>query len=168
MIAFSKIALAIVGLTLTTQAAAQITFYENEGFEGRSFTTQRDVRNFERAGFNDRASSVVVRGERWEVCEDARFNGRCVILRRGQYPSLAAMGINDRISSVRGVGRDARFDDDRFAPPPPVAYDYRCRDQERLFQAAVTFVREVVSTPIQRCWVERGQVVQPDRDRPDS
>lgn len=168
----SKITLAVLGLGLVTQAVAQITFYEREGFEGRSFTTQRDVRNFERAGFNDRASSVVVRGERgerWEVCEDTRFEGRCVILRRGQYPSLAAMGINDRVSSVRAVGRNARFDDDRFAPPPPVAYDYRQRDQERLFQAQVTSVRAVVTSPSQqRCWVEREQVVQQERSQPNA
>jgi uncharacterized protein YcfJ len=159
----SKISLAVAGLALVTHAAAQITLYEHDGFEGRSFTTQDAVRNFERAGFNDRASSIIVRGERnerWEVCEDRRFSGHCVILRRGQYPSLAAMGLNDRVSSVRSVGRDAHVDDNRYAPPPPVAYDYRRRDHERLYQAEITSVRAVVGTPTQRCWVDREQVSQ--------
>jgi uncharacterized protein YcfJ len=163
----SKIALAVAGLAMVTQAAAQITFYEREGFEGRTFTTQSQVRNFERAGFNDRASSVVVRSERWEVCEDARFSGRCVVLRRGQYPSLAAMGLNDRVSSVRTVNRNAHIDDGRYAPPPQVAYDYGRRNNERLYQADITSVRAVVGTPAQRCWVEREQVVQQGHNDPN-
>ena len=62
-----RTALAAAGLAVATQAAANITFFEHEGFQGRSFSTQKQVGNFERAGFNDRASSVVVLNERWEV-----------------------------------------------------------------------------------------------------
>ena len=153
------VALATAGIALSTQAAANITFYENEGFRGRTFATDREVRNFERAGFNDRASSVVVSGrDRWEACEDARFEGRCIVLRPGQYGSLAAMGLNDRISSVRIVARDRRVDDDRYAPAPVTAYDYRRRKEERLYEAEVTSARAVVGPPERRCWVEREQV----------
>jgi uncharacterized protein YcfJ len=141
-------------------AAAQITFYEREGFDGRTFTTDRQVGNFERYGFNDRASSVVVAGDRWEVCEDAHFGGRCAVLRPGRYPSLAAMGLNDRISSVRDVSRNARIDDNRYAPAPVAAGDYGRRNDERLYEANVTSVRAVVGPPEQRCWVEREQAVQ--------
>ncbi len=81
MQALSKIALAVAGLVMVTQVAAQVTFYEHDGFAGRSFTTQGRVRNLASAGFNDSASSVVVRSDRWEVCEDVRFKGRCVVLR---------------------------------------------------------------------------------------
>jgi uncharacterized protein YcfJ len=140
--------------------AAQVTFYENEGFGGRSFTTDRPLENFQRENFNDRASSVVVAGSPWEVCEDVRFSGRCVVLRAGQYPSLAAMGLNDRVSSVRAVSGDARIDDQSHAPAPIAAPDYRRRDNERLYEVNVTSVRAVVGTPEQRCWVEREQVVQ--------
>ncbi len=138
----------------------QITFYEHEGFQGRTFTTEAAVAAFGRTGFNDRASSAVVRAERWEVCEDNAYRGRCVVLRRGQYPSLAAMGLNDRISSVRTVSRGADIDDRRYAPPPMVEYDYGRRRNERLYQAEVTSVRAVLGTPEQRCWVEREQVSQ--------
>jgi uncharacterized protein YcfJ len=158
-----KSALAMAGLAVAVQAGAQVTFYEHEGFQGRSFTTQRSVDNFQRFGFNDRASSVVVSRDRWEVCDAVRFAGRCVILRRGQYPSLAAMGLNDRVSSTRNVSPNARVDDGRYAPPPLVAYDYRRRGGERLYQAQVTSVRAVVGTPEQRCWVEREQVMQQGR-----
>lgn len=160
MNAILKNTLAVAGLAITTQAAAQVTIYENEGFGGRSFTTQKRISDFERFGFNDRASSVVVIRDQWEVCVDARFSGRCVVLRPGRYPSLAAMGLNDRISSVRVMSRDARIDDNRYAPAPVAVYDYHRRNNERLYQANVTSVRAVVGPVEQRCWVEREQVVQ--------
>jgi hypothetical protein len=95
----------LAALVVAAHASAQITFYEREGFRGRTFATDKEVRNFERVGFNDRASSVVIDRGRWEVCEDARFRGQCVVLRRGSYDSLRAMGLNNSISSVRPVSR---------------------------------------------------------------
>lgn len=155
-----RTALALATLTLATQAMAQVTFYEHPGFEGRSFTTQRGIGNFERQGFNDRASSVIVSSERWEACEHQNFGGRCVVLRKGNYANLAAMGLDDRVSSVRSIGRNARVSDDRYAPPPVTVYDARRRNNERLYQADVTSVRAVVGPPTQRCWMEKEQVVQ--------
>ena len=76
MHAISRTALAAIGMSIAVQAAAQVTFYERERFGGQSFTTERQIGNLERFGFNDRASSVIVTGERWEVCEDTRFSGR--------------------------------------------------------------------------------------------
>src|SRR5665647_274395 len=116
-----RTALATAGLAIAANAAAQVTVYEREGFDGRSFTTEKQIGNLERNGFNDRASSVVVVGDRWEVCEDARFRGRCVVLRPGRYPSLAAMGLNEQISSVRSVSQNARIDERRYAPAPVAA-----------------------------------------------
>jgi uncharacterized protein YcfJ len=139
---------------------SQVIFYENEGFSGRSFTAERQIENFARFGFNDRASSVVVLGDRWEVCEDAGFSGRCVVLRPGRYASLARMGLNDRASSVRAVGWNTRVEDNRYAPAPAAVYDNRRRNEERLFEANVTSVHAVLGTPEQHCWVEREQVVQ--------
>ncbi|MEK6243992.1 MAG: beta/gamma crystallin-related protein, partial [Pseudomonadota bacterium] len=121
MNAIFKNALAVAGVVFATQAAAQVTFYEEEGFRGRTFTTERQIGNFERFGFNDLASSVEVLGDRWEVCEHAQFEGRCVVLRPGRYPSLASMGLNDRVSSVRAVNTNARIDDNRYAPAPGAA-----------------------------------------------
>ena len=87
---------------------ATITFYENEGFSGRWFSTDRRIANFHRYGFNDRADSVQVRGGRWEVCTAPRFEGRCAVLRRGDYPSLRGAGLEDRISSGRPLQRGAQ------------------------------------------------------------
>ncbi|MEY4564879.1 MAG: hypothetical protein RLZZ618_4156 [Pseudomonadota bacterium] len=143
---------------------SQVTFFENEGFQGRSFTSNEPVPDFRRHGFNDRASSAVVLGDRWEVCDDSRFEGRCTVLRVGRYPSLAAMGLNDRVSSVRAVERDSRVDDGRHAPPPQPVYDSRRRRNERLYEAPVTSVRAVLGQPAQRCWVEQ-EAVTTERSR---
>lgn len=137
---------------------SQVTFYEDEGFQGRTFSADQQIDDFSRTGFNDRASSAVVLGQRWEVCENSRFNGQCMVLNPGRYPSLAAMGINDRISSVRALDWNTRVDDRRYAPAPLPVYDNRRRDEERVFEANVTSVRAVVGPPEQRCWMEREDV----------
>jgi uncharacterized protein YcfJ len=62
------------------------------------------------------------------------------VLRPGRYPSLSAMGLNDRISSVRNVSTNARVDDHRYAPAPMPVYDNRRRKGERVYQADVTAV----------------------------
>ena len=136
----------------------QITFYEGDNFQGRSFNTENEVANFNQFGFNDRASSVVVLGAPWEVCSDSRFGGQCMVLRPGRYPSLATMGMNDRLSSVRGMDPSERIDNRRMAPEPVPVYDSRRRGQERLFDARVSSARAVVGPVEQRCWVERQDV----------
>lgn len=142
------------------QVAAQVTLYSEEGLRGRALVVNDTVENFDRSGFNDRASSVIVERGRWEACEDAYFRGRCVVLRRGQYPSLASLGLNDRVSSVRRVRGNPNYNE-----PPPVpgpTYGFYQRQGERLYEADVVAVREVLGPPEQRCWVERQEVV---RDR---
>ena len=155
-----KLAAAVAATCAAMGASAEVTFYAGEGFHGPSFVADRPVGNFERQGFNDRASSAVVRDGSWEVCEDARFEGRCMVLRPGDYPNLASMGLGNSISSVRPVGRGAAVrTDERYAAAPPPAYDYHRRQGEALFEADVTSVRAVVGPPEQRCWVEQQQVV---------
>jgi uncharacterized protein YcfJ len=158
--------LAAALLLSSLPAAAQITLYNREEFDGRSVTIDSGERNLARENFNDRASSAIVRGGRFEVCSDENFRGRCMVLRPGQYPSLATMGLDNAISSVRAVGRDVTFEERRFAPPPPVAYDYRRREDERLFEADVVAVRAVYGAGGQRCWVERQEVGIDDRNVP--
>ena len=143
----------------------EITFYEQESFGGRSFTTDQALSNFDRADFNDRASSVVVVGGPWEACEDVRFGGRCMILRPGRYPSFASMGLDNHLSSVRAVSADAaRQAEDRYRTAPMPVYDSRPRADERLYEADVLSARAVLGTTGQRCWVERAQVA-PEQSR---
>jgi len=147
---------------LAGQAAAQIIFYEHEGMRGRVFRANGPITSFADYGFNDKASSAVVERGQWEVCVDAFFRGQCVVLRPGQYPSLGAFGMNDRISSVRPVVGTPHY---AYAPPPPAApyYPYYPRHGETLFTADVVAVRAVMGPPEQRCWIEQQQVVAPNQ-----
>jgi uncharacterized protein YcfJ len=156
-------ALGLGTLMLAQHAAAQVTFYEQEGFRGQSFVTDKAIGNLERYGFNDRASSAIVDRGPWEVCEDANFGGRCTVLRSGQYPSLGAMGLSNRISSLRRVSSPPPTA--IYAPPPvppvPPPYPYYPKHGERLYTADVVAVRAVMGQPEQRCWVEQQQVAAP-------
>ena len=90
------------------------------------------------------------------MCEDSDFRGRCIELRPGQYPSLGAMGLNNRISSLRRIpGPNYAYAPPRPAPP---AYPYYPSHGERLYQANVVAVRAVMGPPEQRCWMEPQQV----------
>jgi len=155
-----KIAVFAATLILATQAAAQVSFYEGEGFVGRVFVADRTIENFATWGFNDRASSAIVSRTRWELCENAGFRGRCVVLRPGNYPSLATVGLNNQVSSVRPVGNNV-YPNEVPPPPPAPVYEYRRRPDERLYEVPVSSVRAVFGPPEQRCWVERQQVVEP-------
>jgi len=151
--------LSVAAVGLATQAVAQVTFYEGEGFRGRAFTVDNVVTNFAPTGFNDRARSAIVEHGRWEVCEHQDFGGQCVILRPGNYDNLARMNMSAEISSVRPAPSNARW-----GSPEPLAaapnYPYYQRPNERLYEAQVTSVRAVVGPPEQRCWVERQQAYQ--------
>jgi uncharacterized protein YcfJ len=149
---------------IAAQAAAQVTFYDAEGFHGNAFMVRQTTPNLSPLGFNDRASSAVVERGRWQVCEDAGFRGRCVVLVPGNYPALALYDMNNRISSVRPVqGNELSYLVVTPPPAPAPAYPYRWRPEEKLFEVPVSYVRAVVGPPEQRCWVERQQVVEPSQ-----
>lgn len=150
---------ALVGslAALTVAAAsAQITLYERPEFRGRAAEATGWVNDLSRYGFNSQAASVMVRSGRWEVCEDIRYEGHCVVLRRGNYDSLRAMGLSAPIASVRpalaGVERDMP------TPPKVPAYEFRRRPNERLTEVPVTHARAIVGAPEERCWMEREEV----------
>lgn len=150
-------------IMLASQASAQITFYEREGFRGQAFLTDKPVNDFRRYGFNDRAASAIVDRGHWEVCDAVRLEGRCVVLRPGSYDSLQRMGLDKSISSVRPIADRDHYANEAREPLSEPSYDYRRRPDERTYDARVTSVRAVVGPAEQRCWVERGQVDQRDR-----
>jgi uncharacterized protein YcfJ len=152
----------LAAIAFAAHASAQVTFYSGEGFRGPTFQANSKVWNLERFGFNDRASSAIVEHGRWEVCEDAGFRGRCVVLRRGNYDSLSAMGLNNQISSVRPVENNrSAYRAEEPVPAPVPAYEWRRRPNERTFEVPVTSVRAVMGPPEQRCWVERQSANEP-------
>ncbi len=157
--------LALSAVALATQAMAQISFYERENFDGRSFTSSQQVEDFRRIGFNDRASSVVVRDGAWVVCQDAALAGKCRVLQRGNYGSLRELGLDNRVSSTWPLDSNGTFV--AQAPAPQPAHDYRRRHNERLYEARVTSVHAVLGPPNERCWTERQHVADQGREDPN-
>lgn len=83
--------------------AGEITLYARDNFRGEEVTIRDGSRNLRDAGFNDRASSMVVHSGVWEICADKDFGGYCAVFERGEYPSLPRF--NNSISSARQVER---------------------------------------------------------------
>jgi hypothetical protein len=111
------LAAAAVLATFTHAAfAGELTLFSDSNFRGNRVTLDHETPNLSDFGFNDRASSVVVRSGTWVLCEHANFGGRCAEFGPGEYRELP--GFNDAISSARqidrgGQGRWRDRDDDR-------------------------------------------------------
>ncbi len=78
-----------------------IQLFSERDFGGNSRSFATDIGNLERAGFNDRAASMVVNSGEWELCSDAGFSGRCMVVGPGSYASLG--GMTGHLSSMRRV-----------------------------------------------------------------
>jgi uncharacterized protein YcfJ len=152
-----KAAFAASALLLGTQAMAQIVLYEREGFRGHSVVVDKEVRNVERRALGDTAASAVVERGRWEVCEQPRFQGRCAVLRRGNYPDLRGTGLQWNIASIRPARDGRRYDREPQATAGD-DYAYRRRASERTREVPVTDVRAIMGAANQRCWVEQRAV----------
>ena len=96
-----------------TATAAEISLFSQENFGGQRVVANDVIQNLANSGFNDRASSAIVRDGSWQLCDDAYFRGRCVTLRPGEYPSLRAIGLDNSVSSARELGG--------WGPPPSQA-----------------------------------------------
>jgi hypothetical protein len=96
----------IAGLLLAsaTACAAELTLFGQDNFHGKRLQASDTIANLANSGFNDRASSVIVRDGAWQLCDDAYFRGHCVTLQPGRYPTLREMGLSNRISSAREIG----------------------------------------------------------------
>jgi hypothetical protein len=86
--------------------AGELTLFTDSNFRGARITVERDAYNLADMGFNDRASSMVVRSGVWQVCEDRDFGGYCAEFGPGEYRELPRF--NDRVSSVREITRGGR------------------------------------------------------------
>jgi hypothetical protein len=153
----TRTALAAVIPLFASQAMAQVVLYEREGFRGRSVVVDKEMRNLDRRGFGDRTASVVVERGRWEVCEQPRFQGRCAVLRRGNYDNLRGSGLEWNISSIRPAREGRRYESEPQASTGN-DYQYRRRANERTQEVPITQVRAIMGPPNQRCWVDRQAV----------
>lgn len=153
-----KAAFAASAVLLASQAMAQIVLYEGEGFRGRSVVVNGEMRNLERRALGNTAESAVVERGRWEVCERPRFEGRCAVLRRGQYPDLRGTGLQWEIASIRPARDGRRYDLEPQAAAEGADYAWRRRSDERVREVPIRDVRAIMGAPNQRCWVERQDV----------
>ena len=80
--------------------SGMIEFFEGQNFTGASVRLERDAANFGGTGFNDRASSAVVHGGTWDICNDADYRGTCRSLVPGRYADLG-YGMARNVSSAR-------------------------------------------------------------------
>lgn len=106
-------AAAVLATFAQAASAGEITLFTDSDFRGARITIDRDAYNLNDMGFNDRASSLIVRSGVWQVCDDRDFRGNCTEFGPGEYRGL--QNFNDRVSSVREISR-GRGDDRRGGP----------------------------------------------------
>jgi hypothetical protein len=99
-------ALLLASLHQVAAHAGELTLFSRPDFGGHEVSLRGTTPDLNQWDFNDRASSAVVRSGTWEVCEHADFGGRCVILERGEYPTLRRF--DNMISSAREIERGNR------------------------------------------------------------
>lgn len=85
----------------------EVIIYKQPNFRGQSHVVNGEVANLE-GGFAREASSLVVKGGYWEVCDQDHFRGNCLVLESGQYPRLDS-NLNERIVSIRYLGNDQKL-----------------------------------------------------------
>lgn len=82
-----------------------LTAYDYVGFDGRRIQISDYEPNLgydrNRSRFNDRIESIEFRpGQRWLICSDANFRGRCLTIDR-PIRDLRRIGMANTISSIR-------------------------------------------------------------------
>lgn len=80
---------------------APVVLFSQSRFGGSQVDLRGDMRRLDQVDFNDQAGSVIINEGSWQLCDDADFRGKCIVLSKGRYDNLRDLG--DRISSVRRV-----------------------------------------------------------------
>jgi len=170
-----KMLLGVAGVAVAASAGAQVTFYEGEGYLGRFVTANGPIPDLGLYQFDDRAASASINNGRWEACSQPGFQGRCVILQPGNYPSLASMEMRRGISSVRPVSEatlgyqapaavvvaPATTYVTPAAPAinvTPAATAVNVNPADQVLQARVVSVQPIAGPAQQHCWMEQKQV----------
>ncbi len=110
-----------------------LTIYSDYYFRGKSATLREQVPDFKRLGLNDMVSSLrVAPGEQWEVCANANFRGRCVVV-SGDERQLTPGDWDDTISSARRVATGV-VDPPPTKPNPPTSDWYVVLFDQRSFR----------------------------------
>lgn len=79
---------------------AQITFFEDRGFQGRSYEGSGDNPNLQ--SYFNRCNSIRVDHGCWMLYERPNYQGHQYLVRRGDYPNFQQWtGLSDSIRSCR-------------------------------------------------------------------
>jgi len=81
---------------------ARITLYRHPNYTGTSRTYVGEAPDLNPFGFGNQASSVVVQGGAWQLCDRPNYRGFCVVIDRS-VANLWTLGFNDRAESVRRI-----------------------------------------------------------------
>ena len=122
-----------------------VTVSDDVNFRGASMTFRSDVPDLRDVQFNDRISSLrVAPGESWEVCENANYGGRCIVV-SGSERDLRTRGLNDLITSMRRVQSREAHDgrDDRRVGGITVSDDVNFRGASMTFRGDIPDLRDV-------------------------
>lgn len=76
-----------------------VVLHENTDYSGRQTLHMEATPDLRSVGMNDRASSIEVLDGEWQLCTDANYGGRCVVVKPGRYQMGPAL--DNRMSSLR-------------------------------------------------------------------
>jgi len=111
----------------------------------------------QRAGLAQEAARA--RNEEAALMEQRRANDAQLTAnmsrRQADAAQIQAVDAQRQAEDAQRLATSMQPHADAYAAP---AYDYRRRQNERLYEANVSYVRAVVGPPQQRCWVTREQV----------
>src|SRR4029079_1318476 len=93
--------LSVVTLAQPQETVSVVTVYTGANFGGQNASFSDDMATLAPAGLNNNIASIkIAEGEKWEVCQEANYVGRCQML-SGSATDLAAIGWSGQISSLR-------------------------------------------------------------------
>lgn len=79
-----------------------VVLYDGPDFSGRQVRIQGDTPSLYKRGFDDQASSMVIREGTWQVCTSDGYDGFCHTFQPGEYADLRRL--DNRIGSLKRVG----------------------------------------------------------------
>jgi hypothetical protein len=83
-----------------------VVLHENTDYSGRTILQAEPNPDLRSTGMNDRASSIEVLDGQWELCTDANYRGRCIVVKPGRYQMGPAL--DNKLSSLRPAGAGPR------------------------------------------------------------
>lgn len=80
----------------------RIILYKHTDFGGKTRVYTGDVPDMNQQAFGHTASSAVVQGGVWQLCDQTYYRGNCIIVDRAER-NFNSIGFNDRAESLRRV-----------------------------------------------------------------